>query len=95
MGFGQVGVEDIHAHTEVGLIEVVGHIPANLKSSGSVYNVDIQNSVCTYTSVPQMLQRLITCCNNITDMNSSSDMTHLAILPPLLHNSMEEGQGVD
>ena len=30
MGLGQVGVEDIHTHTEVGLIEVIGYIPANL-----------------------------------------------------------------
>lgn len=31
MGLGQVGVEDIHTHTEVRLIEVIGHIPANLQ----------------------------------------------------------------
>ena len=30
MGLGQVGIEDIHTHTEVRLIEVIGHIPANL-----------------------------------------------------------------
>ena len=30
MGLGQVGVEDIHTHTEVRLIEVIGYIPANL-----------------------------------------------------------------
>ena len=30
MGLGQVGVENIHTHTEIRLIEVIGYIPANL-----------------------------------------------------------------
>ena len=38
MGLGQVGVEDIHTHTEVRLIEVIGDIPANLQGQEEVFS---------------------------------------------------------